>query len=127
MLCNNKIPNDNLINHGIINIQKQGGSIMNWYWYWQILMEEVITTLAMYSIIGIILAILLKMLSLKLIYDIKISNILKQSAEFLSMAGTLIAFTGLFSAFIERMYLLLGVSAFLVFTGLATSIWIENK
>ncbi len=100
---------------------------MNWYWYWQILMEEVITTLAMYSIIGIILAILLKMLSLKLIYDIKISNILKQSAEFLSMAGTLIAFTGLFSAFIERMYLLLGVSAFLVFTGLATSIWIENK
>jgi len=100
---------------------------MNWYWYWQILMEQVITTLAMYGIIGIIIAVILKLISIKLIYEPKVSNLLKQIAEFFAMAGTLIAFTGLFSAFIERMYLLLGVSTFLVFAGLATSIWIENK
>jgi len=100
---------------------------MDWYWYWQILMEEVITTLAMYGIIGIVLAIILKLISIKLIYEPKVSNILKQIAEFFAMAGTLIAFTGLFSAFIERMYLLLIVSTLLVIGGLVTSVWIENK
>jgi hypothetical protein len=100
---------------------------MDWYWYWQILMNEAIAQMLMFSVGLLVIALLLKLTSKKILYSVNIAGFLQKTGEFLAIASTLVSFTALFSSMIERLYTLLAISGFFVIAGLFTAVYIENK
>ena len=100
---------------------------MDWYWYWQLIMNEAIAQMLMFSVSLLIVSLILKMISKKILYNINVAGFLQKLAEFLAIASTLVSFTALFSSMIERFYTLLAISGVFVIIGLISAVYIENN
>lgn len=99
---------------------------VDWYWYWSIVMQEMIASLALYAIVALVFSVILKLVSIKIIYHSTVSLVTKTVAELLAIGAALIAFTAVFSAFIEHMWVNLAISGVLVVLSMVTAAWVER-
>jgi hypothetical protein len=85
-----------------------------------------IANLGVIVIIFVLLAILLKVFSNKFVYYPKSSATMKIFAEIFVIVASILAFTALFTSFVEQLDNNMLFSVFLLFFSVGTAFWIDR-